>query len=204
MWAQCLVKECVTVAPLTTPLAPSSPVWQYPQVRQSIIFIYCYVFFVDTVPYPLSTQQIIDCTNGISDGNGTVMFRQNSNCKAGYSDLHLKWLLETQEPLQSAQQYPLLPEGSDPNPGQCRRAYRPVYGYGADYYIHINKRQVWNGHSLFICMYLRISVHLENVSRFLHHFCLTMSINTFPTRKNCSNWSRMVQWSLGLMLLLPF
>ena len=111
-------------------------------------FIVLSVFFVDTVAYPLSTQQIIDCTNGISDGNGTVMFRQNSNCKAGYADLHLKWLLETQEPLQSAQQYPLLPEGSDPNPGQCRRAYRPVYGYGADYYIHINKRQVRNGHSL--------------------------------------------------------
>ncbi len=68
------------------------------------------------------------------------MLRINSNCDNGFADLHLKWLLETQEPLQSAQNYPMLPEGSEPNPGQCRLAYKPVYS--ANYYIHLNKRQV--------------------------------------------------------------
>ena len=103
------------------------------------------------------------------------MFRQNSNCKAGYADLHLKWLLETQEPLQSAQQYPLLPEGSDPNPGECRRAYRPVYGYGADYYIHINKRQVRNGHSL--------SYNVKNTSTKKRNFFLRQ-LNASQTTNN--------------------
>ena len=106
------------------------------------------MFSADTVPTPLSPQQLIDCTNGTTHAKGTEMFRLNSNCASGHTDLHLKWLLENQEPLQSAEQYPLRPDEKET--GQCRRSYQPVYG--ADYYIHdINKRQVSESNFVFKC-----------------------------------------------------
>ena len=74
----------------------------------------------------------MDCTKGFNVGNGTVMGRTNDGCVNGYADVHLAWLLETQNPHQKAQEYPLRPEE-----GECVNI-----GYSSDYFNYIVKRQV--------------------------------------------------------------
>ena len=77
----------------------------------------------------------MDCTQGFKVGQDTELERFNNGCDPGsFADVHLEWLKETQNPHQSARDYPLRPE--EPA-GECINI-----GYGPDYFNYIVKRQV--------------------------------------------------------------
>ena len=65
--------------------------------------------FPDTPPRPLSQQQLVDCTVGLTQGEGTELFRKNQGCVSAVADIHLNYVRESGIPLQSAEQYPLEP-----------------------------------------------------------------------------------------------
>ena len=98
---------------------------------------------LDSYPEPLSQQELIDCTVDFGTGENTELARSNNGCNSGYADVHLKWLQEEkQEPLKSAQEYPLtLDPLEDPVAGECRNDIARN-GYSAGYFNYIVKRQV--------------------------------------------------------------
>ena len=61
----------------------------------------------DTTPTPISVQQLTDCTNGLTAGNGTELYRENRACESSFPDIYLQWALDSKQPLQSARSYPL-------------------------------------------------------------------------------------------------
>ena len=76
----------------------------------------------------------MDCTQGFQVGKDTELARTNQGCVTGFADVHLEWLQETQNPHQTARDYPLRP--TEPA-GECINI-----GYGPDYFNYIVKRQV--------------------------------------------------------------
>ncbi len=74
-----------------------------------------------TSPIPISVQQMIDCSDGLTVGNGTEMLRTNLACVTGHADVYLQWALETKQPLESARNYPLTGSGRF---GNCRKTGR--------------------------------------------------------------------------------
>ena len=67
------------------------------------------------------------------------MDRKNQGCTSAYADVHLLWLMDTQTPLQNAQDYPLEPDRPALSARECKN---DQLGNGPNYYNYIVKRQV--------------------------------------------------------------
>lgn len=68
------------------------------------------------LPPPLSQQQLVDCTAGLTVDNGTELERSNQGCVSGFPDVHLKFVKEQGGSVQTAEEYPLEPERQS---GKC-------------------------------------------------------------------------------------
>ena len=69
----------------------------------------CLALTAGTTPVPLSAQQLVDCTLGQHAGACTELQRFNRGCTDGFTDLHLKYVMESGGELQTAEDYPLQP-----------------------------------------------------------------------------------------------
>ena len=85
-----------------------------------------YLFVLDTPPRPLSQQQLVDCTIGLTQDKGLELERTNQGCVSAFPDNHLYHIRDLGNPLQSAEEYPLEPN-KDPD-GSCPIA-TTYYGY---------------------------------------------------------------------------
>ena len=47
---------------------------------------------IGVLPAPLSQQQLVDCTAGLTVDNGTELERSNLGCQSGFPDVHLKFV----------------------------------------------------------------------------------------------------------------
>ena len=92
------------------------------------------MYFSDSPPQPLSQQQFVDCTVGLEAGAGTEMVRSNRGCVSGFPDVHLKYVEESGDPLQSPEEYPLTF-----TVGTCQRPYTYYSPY--EDYLRPNNRQ---------------------------------------------------------------
>ena len=66
-------------------------------------------FIPDTAPKPLSPQQLVDCTVGLTQDNGTELERTNQGCQSAFPDNHLYFISGLGNQIQSAEEYPLTP-----------------------------------------------------------------------------------------------
>ena len=66
-------------------------------------------FIPDTAPKPLSQQQLVDCTVGLTQDNGTELERTNQGCQSAFPDNHLYFISGLGNQIQSAEEYPLTP-----------------------------------------------------------------------------------------------
>jgi hypothetical protein len=55
------------------------------------------------LPQPLSQQQLVDCTAGLTVDNGTELERSNLGCVSGFPDVHLKFVMEQGGIIQTAE-----------------------------------------------------------------------------------------------------
>ena len=92
------------------------------------------MYISDSPPQPLSQQQFVDCTVGLEAGAGTEMVRSNQGCVSGFPDVHLKYVEESGDPLQSPEEYPLTF-----TVGTCQRPYTYYSPY--EDYLRPNNRQ---------------------------------------------------------------
>ena len=92
------------------------------------------MYISDSLPQPVSQQQFIDCTVGVAADANTEMERSNQGCDSGFLDLHLKYLQESGDPLQSSEEYPLTE-----TVGTCQRPYTYYSPY--EDYLRPNNRQ---------------------------------------------------------------
>lgn len=47
---------------------------------------------IGVLPAPLSQQQLVDCTAGLTVDSGTELERSNLGCQSGFPDVHLKFV----------------------------------------------------------------------------------------------------------------
>jgi hypothetical protein len=60
--------------------------------------------FQGFLPPPLSQQQLVDCTAGLTVDNGTELERSNQGCVSGFPDVHLKFVKEQGGSIQTAEE----------------------------------------------------------------------------------------------------